>query len=107
MCSFSINPSTQIITQGDTAIFTCQNTVADSVGWIINQTSLGRLEATGITDETRVEPDIGLFNALMIEGRPEYNETSVQCVGVFTDRPSQSSQVAFLLIQGSNGRITD
>ena len=100
LCNFIISPSTQIVTQGDTAIFTCQNSAADSVGWKINQTSIGRLEATtGITAESRVQPD-GLLRILKIEGRPEYNASMVECVGFFIGGPSQSSQVVFLLIQG-------
>ena len=67
------------------AVFRCRHSTADTIGWIVNGSSVGQNPSPDIIPSTITDDDGTLVHTLTIIARPEYNGTEVECVAVFFD----------------------
>ena len=85
-------PTTLEVTAGTEAVFRCQHSGADSLGWRVNYTSVERYPLPGISE------GLGILTILAL---PEYNGTVVECVALFFDGSLPAlSPPAYLIVQG-------
>jgi hypothetical protein len=106
MCTdtFTKPPSNKTVPEMTIAIFECQLPGA-IIGWSFNGTPLSEFNPPNINASTNSIADDGSSIArLMVPARPEYNETTVGCIGSFIDdREAQHSPEVYLIIQGIVG----
>ena len=96
-------PLEQIVTEGEIAVFTCQNPAADIIDWRINGTSLGVHHPPFVESSSRRASFNNLtLYLLSIHAQKSYNMTRVECEAVFLASGIfiQTSPVVQLLVQG-------
>ena len=99
MCAgFTTPPSNKTVPQMTIAMFECQLPGA-VIGWRINGNLLPDSPLENITASTNsYGSGVDLLEVL---ARPEYNKTTVRCIGLYDDgRQPQYSPEVYLLIQG-------
>ena len=81
-------------------MFNCQHDTADTVGWLLNSTSLSHLEEQFNTCIHPL-PYGAPLHQLKIPSNLEYNMTTVVCLALFLDgsRPEMTNPV-YLILQG-------
>ena len=80
----------------EVATFYCQHLSCDGIAWLVNGTSLNKINSPNITISSS-----GTVRLLSIETLLEYSGTTVECVALFFDgTPSISSLPVTLMIQG-------
>ena len=80
------------VTAGVEAIFRCQHSAADSLGWRVNGNSIERDPLPGVSEGP---------GTLTILALPENNGTVVECVALFFNGSLPSlSPPAYLIVQG-------
>ena len=87
---------------GDEAVFRCQHTGAELIGWNINGTSFGSQRSVNITAVSDPLPGGGVLHTLTISALPVYNSTIVSCIAGAFDSGSARERTpdATLFIQG-------
>ena len=94
---FSVNPSTQIVIQGENAVFYCRHPRTNIIGWFINNASLSSYTTSDFISRAN-DPD----HTLEITSHLLYNGSTIECSAIFFDgRPGQTSPPAKLFIQGT------
>ena len=82
------------------AIFECQLRSA-IISWNFNGTSLNDFNPRNLTSTNIPVADGTRVDLLIVLGRPEYNGTTIGCIGSYLDdREPQYSPLVHLLIQG-------
>ena len=108
MCvGFTILPSKMIVPEMTTAIFECQLRSA-VISWSFNGTLLTEFNPPNIRRGSK--PGGGsIIELLVVHAHPEYNETTIGCIGFYTDgRQTQYSPEVYLIIQGVlNTRVSN
>ena len=97
--NFTVVPSPlNKTTEQEEAVFYCQHSSSDDIGWRVNGTSYDSLNIT-----TTPLRDGGRQSSLAIDTHLKFNETTVQCVASFFQGPTPFlfSASALLLIQGT------
>ena len=89
------------VTAGKRANFYCNHSSSSSIGWRVNESSLSVLDLQTITSITFHDPDGSVSSILTIEALEEYNQSTVECVALHEDAPSDFSPPVKLLIQGT------
>ena len=100
---FTTLPSEQIVTEGEIAVFACQNPAADIIEWRINGTSLGIYHPPFVESSSRrASFNNQTLHLLSIHAQKNYNMTRVECEAVFLASGIflQISPVVHLLVQG-------
>ena len=101
IANFNLVPSplTVAVEQG-TASFQCQHPFANGINWLLNGTSPNRAGLISLFSSVHFNGSIRSY-ALSFGILLEYNQTTVQCVAIFTDgSPPQFAEAVTLLIQG-------
>ena len=101
IANFNLVPSplTVAVEQG-TASFQCQHPFANGINWLLNGTSPNRAGLISLFSSVHFTGSIRSY-ALSFGILLEYNQTTVQCVAIFTDgSPPQFTEAVTLLIQG-------
>ena len=81
------------MTAGVEAVFRCQHSNADFIGWRVNDTSVERSSLTGISQDRH--------GTLTILALPEYNGIAVECVALYFDGSMpELSPPAYLFVEG-------
>ena len=92
-------PTDQTVLQDETAVFLCQHSSADAVGFRLNDERITNLTNIGINSMQL--DDGGVLHVLSIVANPKYNLSDINCVALFFDgSPVQSTSAAQLTIQG-------
>ena len=80
------------------AVFDCQHSSSDDIGWRVNGASSNSPNVSVV----KVPLSGGGFrSSLSVATLPDFNETSVQCVGIFYQgTPLQFTPLVTLLVQG-------
>ena len=95
---FTELPSSVNVTAGDEAVFRCQHSDAEFIGWRVNSMPFRQTSVPGVSQ--------GTDGSLTILALPENNGTLVECVALFTDGTLPiSSPPAILVVQGKNHGI--
>ena len=82
------------------AIFHCQHTEADVIGWTLNGISLLDLSLDGVSAHTASVAG-GVHNTLTIVAHPQYNNTQIKCVALhFDGSPIMVTDYVIMSIQG-------
>ena len=98
---FTVFPRSQIASLGQNAVFHCKYPTSESIGWRVNGVSLGRMRSSvGITACTILRQDGKVIDRLNIRVNQDYNGATIECVALFTDRPTVISEPANLTVQG-------
>ena len=93
---FLRSPASLNITLDAVAVFQCQHPTADGINWRINGSGLRGLPEGVITDRND-----GVF-FLIITALPVYNQTVIECVAFFSNSPSEETDPAIMIIQGTH-----
>ena len=87
---FSLSPLPLNTTVDTEAVFSCQHTTANSIGWTVN----------GVKDNVQATMYNGI-SYLTIPTSPRYDEAVIQCIAYFAESSIQESDTAVLMIQGT------
>ena len=83
---------------GAEAVFRCQHSTADIIGWSVNGSLVGRRPPPDISLGLVDDINGNLVDTLTISARPEYNGTEVVCVARFDNgSPDEQTKPAILL----------
>ena len=83
-----------------TATFYCQHSSSDEISWRVNGTSEKQLNSPNIFSNNEMQGNDRIYS-LSIKNISEFYQTTVECVAIFFDSPSQLlSPTVTLLIQG-------
>ena len=91
---FLLSPMSLNLTVDAVAMFQCQHSTADGINWKINGATLRDFPEGISTDRN------GEIFSLTIIALPEYNQTAIECVALFSNSPSEGTDSAILMIQG-------
>ena len=98
---FLQSPVSQNIAVDTVAVFRCHHPTATLIAWKINGTLIDQTMRSDFPEGVTINRNISVatltFVALL-----EYNQTRIQCVAFFTDFPSEETNPAILLIQGTS-----
>ena len=97
LAAFEITPSPlTVAVEQKVATFECQHSSSFGITWLVNGTSLNRINSPNITTSSS-----GTIHALSIGTHLDYSGTTVQCVATFLHgSPALSIPSVTLLIQG-------
>ena len=81
------------VSVNEDVVFHCSHSTADTIGWLINGSSLGSNPPDDIMPSVKT---------LTIIALPKYNNTEIQCVAVYFDgvTPIERSDPVTLIIPG-------
>ena len=97
LIGFIIVPTDLTVAEGTAAVFCCQHSSADAIGWGI---SLLDLSLEGVSAHSTSVAG-GILNTLTIVAHPQYNLTQVKCVAVqFDGSPILDTEDVIMSIQG-------
>lgn len=100
---FTVFPTNQVVpSEAQEAIFYCRFPAAESIGWRVDGSSLGRMPRMGIIPCTNPRPDGVVIDRLKVEVDPDYmhNGITVECVAFVIGGSAAISEPANLTIQG-------
>ena len=98
LAPFEIPPSPlTVAVEQEVATFYCQHLSSDGIYWLVNETSVNRINSPDITTSSS-----GTMHSLSIGTLLEYSGTTVECVVTFLDgSPALFAPPVTLLIQGT------
>ena len=89
------------VTVGEMVNFRCNHSEPDTIGWMVNDSLLNRLDSSSITQSSIFRlPDGSALSVLTIEALREYNRSSITCLALFDGAQAEYSPIALLQIQG-------